>query len=82
MFLVMTKTEIANLIESFLDGSCGEWDWDDFIHTKLNTPELEEIQKRCAYLPQEFPPMERGHYCGAEGFEVLKKMVNDLRRSS
>ena len=78
---VMTKTEIADLIESFLDGSCGDWDWDDFIHTRLNDPELENIQRRCDRLPLEFPPTERGHYCGAEGVEVLKKMVEDLRRS-
>ncbi len=77
----MTRTEVADVIESFLDGSCGRWDWDDFLHTKLNDSELERIQIRCANLPQEFPPTEQGHYCDAEGFLVLRKMVGDLRRS-
>lgn len=76
----MTKREIADLIESFLDGSCGEWDWDDFMNERLSDPELKEIQVRCASVPQEYPPTERGHYCGPEGLKVLKQMVTDLRR--
>jgi hypothetical protein len=80
MLVVMTRTEIANLIESFLDGSCGEWEWDDFIQTPLKDPEPEEFRRRCDRLPQEFPPTERGHYCGAEGFKVLKQIAADLRR--
>jgi hypothetical protein len=76
----MTKAEIANLIQSFLDDSCGEWEWDDFLHTKLNDPKLEEIQKHCANLPLKFPPTEREHYCGVEGLEILKKIVGDLRQ--
>jgi hypothetical protein len=80
MALVMTKSEIADLIESFLDGSCEEWDWDDFMNERLSDPDLVRIQRRCASVPQEYPPTDRGSYCGPEGVEVLKQMADGLRQ--
>ena len=76
----MTRTEIADLIQSFLDGSCSEWDWDDFLHTPLNDPEFQAVQNQCAALPLDYPPTESGHYTNSEGTEVLKNIVSHLRR--
>ena len=77
----MTRHEVADCIESFLNATGGPWDWDDFIHATIDDPDLTAIQTRCAKLPEEFPPTEPNHYCSAEGFEVLREFVQDLRRN-
>ncbi len=78
----MTKCEAADLIESFLNNVTGDWDWDDFISVRQSDPELETIRKRSAGLPEEFPPVEKGHYCGPQGIGVLKEFVVSLRLSA
>ncbi len=77
----MRKEEVADLIDSFLDGSCGEWDWDDFMYAKLDDPELKDVQARCAGLPEAYPPGHPGEYCGAEGLEVMRGIAARLRGS-
>lgn len=76
----MRKDELANLIEAFLNGTCGEWDWDDFISVKQSDPEIEEIRLRCANLPWEFPSARPDEYCSDKGTVVLKDYVQRLRR--
>ena len=78
----LTREEVASEIETFLDGSGGTWDWDDFLSIKISDPELEAIRQRCADLPYEFPPREAGHYCSPEGAKVLRSIVRELRRDS
>ena len=78
----MQPEEVADVIESFLDGTCGRWDWDDFISVPLSNSQLNEIRVRCAGLPDRFPPTEAGYYCGPEGFEVMRALVRELRARS
>ena len=78
----MTKKEIADLIEAFIDGRSGDWDWDDFISIKQSDPEIESIRSKCAKLPEKFPPTVKGHYCAPDGFIELKGMVKELREAN
>jgi len=40
--------EVAHILEAFLEGRGGPWDWDDFTSGKsLDDLELEAIRKRC-----------------------------------
>jgi len=73
---------IATAIESFLDGTCGQGDWDDFISLPISDPKLDDIRRRCRALSAESPPKEPGHYCGRAGFEVLRRFVRELREES
>ena len=75
----MTKTEVAGLIESFINNRSGVRDWDDFLSVRLSDPQLETVRERCARLPEEFPPTEKGHYCGLDGIKVLKDLAAQLR---
>jgi len=75
----MTRAEAADVIESFILGKGGPWDWDDFLSLPQSDEELEQIRARCDSLPEEFPPQQRTHYCGLEGIEVLRKYVAFLR---
>jgi len=41
-----TPEEVAGFISDFLDGTGGEWDWDEFESIPITDRELEGIRKR------------------------------------
>ena len=41
----------ARAIRSFLDGTCGDYAWDDFISCPLSDPDADGIRLRAARLP-------------------------------
>jgi hypothetical protein len=73
----MTRAEVANTIQQFLDGTGGQWDWDDFCSTRIADPELDAIRQRCISVHDDFPA-EKG-YCDQRGFEVLLGLIERLR---
>lgn len=75
----MRKDELADLIEAFVNGTSGEWDWDDFISVKQTDPQIEEIRRKCANVPLEFPPTRPGEYCSEGGVALLRNYVRKLR---
>lgn len=75
----LTKKEVADEIQSFLDGTGGAQDWSDFCTFSIVDPELDKIRARCAQLGEEFPPEQPGEYCGSAGREVLRRYVTQLR---
>ena len=76
----MDKTQLASLLENFLEGSGGEWDWDDFITaTELDDDKLESIRRKCVLLSAEFPPEKSNEYCNEQGRQVLRNYINLLR---
>jgi len=44
---------VAKTIAAFLDGTGGEWDWDDFTSFRLRDPTLDNVRKRAlaVHLP-------------------------------
>ena len=74
-----TKLEVASIIERFLNGTGGEWDWDDFCSHKITDEELDSVRLRCSKLSAIYPPREKGHYCSEAGFEIMRAMVTELR---
>jgi hypothetical protein len=78
----LTKDEVADEIEAFLEGRGGTGDWDDFCTFTIADPELDRIRARCARLGEEFPPHAwMGGYCNEEGLKVLQEYVVYLRGS-
>jgi hypothetical protein len=65
----MTRREIADVIDAFLDGTGGERDWNDFTSVYLDDPELDAVRQRCVDIRDEFPPKHERRYCGDEGSE-------------
>jgi hypothetical protein len=41
---------VITAIRSFLDGSSGKWDWDDFTSCSLRTARLDEMRRRVAVV--------------------------------
>jgi hypothetical protein len=77
-----TKEEVARIIESFLDGTCGDWDWDDLCSIKIEDPELDHLRVLCSSACFTYPPTEKGHYCSPEGREYLRHLARSLRQSA
>jgi hypothetical protein len=74
----ISKREVAILIRSFLDGSIGTWDWDDFTSIRQADPEIEAVRQRVIALYDEFPAGKSGGYCNDEGLAELIKIANTL----
>jgi len=77
--VIRTREEVAEILEDFLESRGGDWDWDDFISFSIEDQELETIRTRCANLDSEFPPTEKGHFCGPRGFETIRGYITQLR---
>lgn len=78
----MSRPEVAQILEHFLQGSGTPWEWDDFTQgMSLKNPRLEAIRRRCAGLGKEFPPLSPSEYCGEEGRKVLQSYVTELREA-
>jgi hypothetical protein len=76
----MNRLEVARTLERFVEGRGGAWEWDDFLATAFpNDSYLSEIQARMSVLNIEFPPDQMGHYCSAQGIQVIVECVKELR---
>lgn len=82
MAIKRTREEVTCIIEQFLDGTGGKWDWDNFCSTEIADDELDRIRNLCAGASETYPPTEKGHYCSAEGLGHLRNIANQLRSGS
>lgn len=77
--VMRTHEEVAAVIERFLDGSCGPFDWDDLLSFPIEAPDLEKLRVMLANLPLTHPPKQRGHYTNAAGEQLLRQTAEILR---
>lgn len=77
----LDRFEVAKILEDFLQGTGGPWDWDDFTQgmSPLKDRDLEAVRRRCASLGKEFPPPSPGWFCGEEGLKVIRSYISKLR---
>jgi hypothetical protein len=80
--VVMSRRELADQIEAFLDGTGGPWGWDDLCSCRLSDPELERVKQECCGVGERFPATAPGQYCSAEGIALLRRIVSDLRKGA
>jgi|GEM_PF-3355984 len=52
-----TYLDVAKMLEDFVDGTGGQWDWDDYTSAMSypDDPYLQEVQQRMINLDTEFP---------------------------
>ena len=73
------KERIADLIERFLDGRVGPWEWDDFLAGDSSDPVVEAVRARCATLPEDYPRTSPTSFCASEGLAILRELTRGLR---
>ena len=78
----MTKVKLADLLEGFVNGTCANWEWDNFLSIPHDDPEIEKIHDRCEQLDVEFPPRKPGQFCNEQGQAVLLNYARQLREKS
>ncbi|MES2981410.1 MAG: hypothetical protein V4727_03770 [Verrucomicrobiota bacterium] len=66
------RQESANLILSFLDETCGAYDWDDFISPSSKDPDFELLRVYCASTNYLYPPTDPKCWCSDLGSEKLR----------
>jgi hypothetical protein len=75
-----TRQDVANILENFLTGKGGDWDWGAFTQgAPFDDPLLEVIRVRCALLSEEFPPANKRHYTNEGGLQVIRDYIDLLR---
>lgn len=74
----LTKDEVADLLERFLDDQGDDWEFDDFISCS-QLPEIEPYSCEIAVLPDIYPPPGGRGYCGVLGLQRIKEIVIELR---
>jgi hypothetical protein len=67
----VNKRELANLIKSFLNGTCGNWDWDDFTSVKQRDVAVEKIRQEILDFPDIYPAQVPTEWCNEEGRKAL-----------
>ncbi|MGB2714952.1 MAG: hypothetical protein WBC51_12280 [Vicinamibacterales bacterium] len=75
----MTPRQAAELIEAFLDGSGGRWDWDDFTSTRAVDPRVEGARRRCLEISERYPPTLANEWCSTAGRPMLRTVATELR---
>jgi pyruvate kinase len=78
MSMRRTRAEVADIIEAFLSGTDGHWDWDDFCSVRIADPELDAIRVSCVNLHDE--DASPNQYCGERGLAVMRGFVSSLRK--
>ena len=51
-----TPDEVAAYLRDFIQGTGGDWDWDDFVSIPIADPKLESIRARA----RDYPATENG----------------------
>jgi len=72
-----TATEIADIIERFVNGtSLYAQEWNDFVDCKQSNQKLDSYRKRCDELD---PLVNRPEPQDAKAVAELKNMIDELR---
>lgn len=77
----LSREEVAEYIDNFLQNRGGDYDWDDFTSIPLDyDPYLEGIRLKCGAVRDEYPPPPGvAAYCNEQGMQVLREMLDELR---
>jgi hypothetical protein len=44
----LSADEVAKYLRDYIEGTGGEWDWDDFTSVPIADPELDDIRRKAA----------------------------------
>ncbi|HXN23961.1 MAG TPA: hypothetical protein VOA41_14575 [Candidatus Dormibacteraeota bacterium] len=79
----LTKQEVAEILQDFLDGRGRPLAWDGFtLGMSFEDEYLENIRIRCANLSQEYPPEHPNEYCNEQGRNVICEYIKQLTAAS
>lgn len=68
----LTAQDVESYLRDFLEGTGGDWDWDDFTSIPITDPTLEGIREEAAMVPL---PLDE------EGEATLRRLLEEVRAS-
>jgi hypothetical protein len=71
--------DVADLIQGFVDGTCGPYDWDDFLNGSEKSSELQRIRHECERVEIDYPARSVSEWCSPEGADALMTIATRLR---
>jgi hypothetical protein len=74
--------DAAEIIEGFVDGSCGPYDWDNFLNGSKKDTELLKIRNECERVESEHPARNEYEWCNDEGGLALMAIAARLRHEA
>lgn len=72
------RAYLIQAIRDFIDGTGGEWDWDDFTSCPTSYPELDAVRGFCLGLRNSYPPSKRTEWCNSDGMGELRRRLEEL----
>jgi len=66
----LSAQEVESILRGFLEGTGGDWDWDDFTSVPVTDPTLERLREEAASVPL---PLD------AEGEAILRRLLSEVR---
>jgi len=76
------REKSARIILSFLDGSCGPYDWDDFVSPNRTDPQFRQITNYCIDSQSLYPALEENEWCNDQGANALRHLVSLLNSTT
>jgi hypothetical protein len=73
------RKEVAATIESFLDGSCRPYDWDDLISIPRSDATFDVVCRYCASTSDLYPTPKTTEWCSDQGATKLRELAALLR---
>jgi len=78
----LSRADVERCLRDFIEGSGGPWDWDEFVSFPLSDPALEQVRLTALRVKDDFPATEKGEYCNSEGIAELRRLADELKRTS
>ena len=79
MAIHVSPAQAAMVIDRFVQGRGGPYDWDNFTSVPCIDPAVEAARLRCIAIRNEYPAEHPGEYCSSRGIEVLRELASSLR---
>jgi hypothetical protein len=80
--LSRTHAEVADLIDSFIEGRGAPYDWDSFTSIRIKERDLDEVRVRCCTIQDEYPPTRDGELCSPDGIAALRELAREVRAAA
>jgi len=75
------KKLITKIIEEFIAGAGGPYDWDWMITGPKESKEGELITYFCSSLDFVYPAEKKGHFCSPEGIQKLSELLAVIKNN-
>ena len=76
--IARTRDEVAAIIEDFVSGAGGAWDWDDFTSIPIKDSALDAVRIKCDLMHSLYPGTKT-EWCNEYGRAVLRELAANLR---